>query len=218
MNISKEKLAGLIDHTYLKQDATWTKIKKTCDEAMGYGFHSVCIPPCFVTRAKKYLSKSSTKVCTVIGFPMGFATAEAKGFEAAKAVKDGADELDMVINIGALKEGRLDYVSKEISTVINNISSKTVLKVIIETALLDEREKIAAVKTIMNIGATFVKTSTGYASGGATVKDVKLIKSIVGNNLQIKAAGGIRNFSFAVELVNAGAARLGCSSSVSLMK
>lgn len=213
----KHKLARMIDHTYLKPDCTTTKVEQLCKEAVQYGFHSVCIPPCFVKAAAALLDSHDTKVCTVIGFPLGFSAGETKLFEAEMAVKDGADELDMVINVGALKENDLDYIKKEIFNLAQGIPDRVLLKVIIETALLKKNEKIAAARTVMETPAAFVKTSTGFASSGATVKDVRLLKRICGSSLEIKAAGGIKDYDLAEALVYAGASRLGCSSSVNIM-
>lgn len=217
-NLLKIQIAGLIDHTYLKPDATVERISSLCEEAEKHNFFAVCIPPAFVATAAKQLRESPVKVATVIGFPLGFNTAETKAFEAQKAIVDGADEIDMVINVGMLRDRCLEYIKTEISMVTEAVSKDTVVKVIIETALLTEQQKTWAAKVILNTDAHFIKTSTGYASGGATVEDIRLLKYIVGNNKQIKASGGIRTLDSALELVRAGAARLGCSNSLEIIK
>lgn len=217
-NLSKTEIAGLIDHTYLKADATPQHITSLCIEAQEHGFYAVCLPPAFVRQAALQLKNSPVRIVTVVGFPLGFNTPEAKCFEAKKAVHDGADEIDMVINIGMLREGYTDYVEKEINMITDSLSEDIIVKVIIETAMLTEQQKTQAAKLIMNTGARFIKTSTGYASSGATVEDIRLLKYIVGNSKQIKASGGIHTLDFARELVRAGASRLGCSNSLEIVK
>lgn len=214
----KMQIAGLIDHTYLKPGATVEKISSLCTEAENNGFFAVCIPPAFVATAKKQLQKSVVRVATVIGFPLGFNTPETKAFEARQAVMNGADEIDMVINVGMLQEGCLDYMKTEIDMVTESVAKDTIVKVIVETALLTEQQKTWAAKVILNTKAHFIKTSTGYASAGATVEDVRLFKYILGNNKQIKASGGIRTLDSALQLVQAGADRLGCSNSLEIIK
>ncbi|MFA4831578.1 MAG: deoxyribose-phosphate aldolase [Patescibacteria group bacterium] len=236
MNIVIEKpidLAPYIDHTILKKDATEKEIEKICREAKQYGFYSVCIRSEWVRKAKELLKETSVKVCSVIGFPLdsvqlenchfgGMSTGE-KVAEAQKAIADGADELDMVINIGALKKGDSEYVKKDISSVKDAAGSKT-LKVIIETAVLDEAQKKQACLLSKQSGADFVKTSTGYVKDkegktlGATIEDVKLMRSIVGSDFGVKASGGIGDYEKAKAMLEAGANRLGCSASVEIVK
>lgn len=218
MTLSKQEIARLIDHTYLKPDATSEHIERLCIEAMQHNFFSVCVPPALVSLARSCLKGTPVKTCTVIGFPLGFNSSDAKCFEAETAVRDGAQEVDMVINIGALRQGRYDYIEKEINTVAASIPENVVLKVIIETALLSENQKVSAAQIVLQSNAHFIKTSTGYAKGGATAEDVKLLKSILGDTKKIKASGGIRTLEQAKELVKAGASRLGCSSSLEIIK
>lgn len=216
-DLSKTEITKLIDHTYLKPDATRQKITEICRAADENGFFAVCIPPAFVRQAAAQLEQSPVRVVTVVGFPLGFSSPETKCFEAQKAVQDGAQEIDMVINIGMLQEGSLDYVKNEIDLVIDSLPSGIIVKVIIETPLLTERQKTWAAKLVLNTRAHFIKTATGYAPWGATVEDVRLLKYIVNNNKQIKASGGIRTLDFAQQLVRAGASRLGCSSSLDII-
>ncbi len=197
------------DHTLLKQTATREEIIKLCDEAKRFGTASVCIPPCYVKLASDYL-KGAVKVCTVIGFPNGNNTIESKVFETADAVKNGTDEIDMVINIGELKAGNTKYVLDEIIAVRNACQGK-ILKVIIETCLLTEEEKIKMCAVVSESGADYIKTSTGFSTGGATVEDIKLFAKYITNGLKIKAAGGIAAISDAEEFINLGASRLGTS-------
>lgn len=214
----KSELANIIDHTCLKPDATSERIRSLCKEASENHFFAVCVPPVFVRSAGEFLAETSVQTCTVIGFPLGFNSTAVKCFEAETVLADGAGEIDMVINIGALKEGRFDYVEKEITMVAALLPEEVKLKVIIETALLSEEQKRNAVQIIMDTPAQFIKTSTGFAAGGATVEDVRFIKEIVGNNKKIKAAGGIRTRDLALRLVRAGASRLGCSNSLEIIK
>ena len=197
------------DHTLLKQTATREEIYKLCDEAKQFDTASVCIPPCYVKLASDYL-KGAIKVCTVIGFPNGNNTIESKVFETADAVKNGADEIDMVINIGELKAGNTQYVLDEIIAVRDACQGK-ILKVIIETCLLSEEEKIKMCAVVSESGADYIKTSTGFSSGGATVEDIKLFAKYITNGVKIKAAGGIATISDAEEFINLGASRLGTS-------
>ena len=212
-------LASKIDHTYLKADCTNEIIEHLCAEAIQYQFASVCVPPNFVAFASEKLKQSSVKVCTVIGFPLGYQTTETKVFETENAIKNGATEIDMVIAIGLLKEGRITEVKSDIQQVFIACQSKrALLKVIIETALLTQQEKQAVIECCAEIGVDFVKTSTGFSTAGATKNDVSLMRKLLPETIQIKAAGGIKTKEFALELLNAGANRLGCSSSVSLLK
>lgn len=205
-----------IDHTNLKPIATEADIEKLCREAVEYGFASVCINPCNIPLAKKLLENTDVKVCTVIGFPLGANSVTVKAAETAEAYEMGCDEFDMVINIGALKDGKYDYVRDEIAAVVAAAKGKCV-KVIIETGLLTDEEKVIAVRLSCQAGAHFVKTSTGIMAGGATLEDVALMKKNVSNGTKVKASGGIKTAEFAKELINAGADRLGTSSGMTIV-
>lgn len=225
MKVTKAEMPGLIDHTNLKAHATSGDIEKLCSEAKKYGFHAVCVNPCRVPAARKLLEKSSVRVCTVIGFPLGAITTEIKVREAMEAITNGADELDMVINIGWLKDKRYDAVKGDISAVVDvardealKTGQKKTVKVIIEACYLDDSEKIQACRLAAQAGAHFVKTSTGTGSGGATVHDVELMRRTVGDTMGVKASGGIRTAAAAVSMVEAGANRLGTSSGVEIME
>ena len=211
------ELAGIIDHTNLQPDASESDIRQLCAEARQYRFASVCVNPCSVRLAAKELEGSGVKVCAVCGFPLGANTTETKVFEAERAFKDGASEIDMVINVGKLKEGNDGYVLNEIKAVVEAVP-QAVVKVIIETCLLTREEKIRACKLVKQAGAAYVKTSTGFSKSGATAEDVKLMRETLGEDFGIKAAGGIRSRSFAEELVRAGADRIGASKSVEICK
>lgn len=214
-----KEILSKCDHTLLKQTATWEEIKKLCDEGIEYGCASVCIPAAYVRQAAEYLDSKDTalKICTVIGFPNGYSTAEVKAFEAEDAVKNGADEIDMVINIGWLKDGRFDEVKSEIEAVKRACQGRT-LKVIVETCLLTLEEKIEACRIVTKAGADYIKTSTGFSTAGATPEDVALFKENVGENIKIKAAGGISTLEDAEEMLRMGASRLGTSRIVALVK
>ena len=205
-----------VDHTLLAQTATWEQIKTICDDAIKYRTASVCIPPSFVKRAKEYVG-DSVAVCTVIGFPNGYNTTETKLFETKNALENGADEIDMVINIGALKEKDYDYVSNEIRALKKACGTK-VLKVIIETCLLDEEEKIRMCRLVSEAGADYIKTSTGFSTAGATFDDVILFTKHIDPEVKIKAAGGISSFDDAEKFIELGADRLGTSRLVKLEK
>ncbi|MCQ2956764.1 MAG: deoxyribose-phosphate aldolase [Mycoplasmoidaceae bacterium] len=212
------ELNKYIDHTLLKADATESDIKKLCAEAKQYNFASVCVNPYYVPLCKELLKGTYVKVCTVIGFPLGQMTTEAKCAEAIDACKKGATEIDMVLNIAALKEKKLDYVTKEIEQIKDACHNHhAILKVIIETCLLNNEQKIDACHCVSNAHADFIKTSTGFSTGGATVEDVALMKKHVDAKVQIKAAGGIRNKEDALAMINAGATRLGTSKGVMLV-
>lgn len=211
------KLNKLIDHTLLKPEATKAQIEKLCSEAGKYDFKSVCVNPYYVKYAKELLKGSDVLVCTVIGFPLGQNTTAIKVAETKDAIKNGADEIDMVINIGALKSKDEDYVLNEIKEIKNACKGKT-LKVIIETCLLTDEEKITACKLSKEAGADFVKTSTGFSTHGATVEDVKLMRKTVGEDMGVKASGGIRDRETALKMVEAGATRLGVSAGVAIVK
>lgn len=217
--ISAESLAGMIDHTLLKPDATPKQIEKLCDEARTYHFASVCVNPTYVPLCAGLLKESAVRVCTVIGFPLGATTTAAKVCEAKDALENGAEELDMVINIGALKAGDDQLVEKDIREVAQAAhAGGAPLKVIIETVLLAEDEKIKACQLAKQAGADFVKTSTGFAGGGATVADVTLMRQIVGPDLGVKASGGVHSYDEAVALVAAGATRIGASAGVKIIQ
>lgn len=205
-----------VDHTLLKQTATWDQIRSLCDDAIRYQTASVCIPPCYVRKAKEYV-KDQMRICTVIGFPNGNTTTAVKAFETKEALDSGADEIDMVINIGALKEGDDSYVQNEIRT-LKEICGSHILKVIIETCLLTEEEKGRMCQIVTQAGADFIKTSTGFSTGGATFDDVRLFAQHVGRQVRIKAAGGISSFDDAETFIRLGADRLGTSRLVKLAK
>ncbi|MBE6785972.1 MAG: deoxyribose-phosphate aldolase [Ruminococcaceae bacterium] len=211
-----KEILSRVDHTVLGQSATWEDIRTLCDDGMKYGCASVCIAPCFVKKAKEYVG-NSLKICTVIGFPNGYNTTAVKAFEAAEAVKDGADEIDMVINIGMLKEKRYDDVLYEINAVKKACDGR-LLKVIIETCLLTEEEKIKMCGIVSLSEADYIKTSTGFSSGGATREDIALFKKHVSDVTLIKAAGGIASLEDAEDMLRLGASRLGTSRIVKLVK
>jgi deoxyribose-phosphate aldolase len=220
LEITKEKLASMIDHTLLKPEASEADIKKLCDEAIGYRFHSVCVNPSYVGLARQCLENSGVKVCTVIGFPLGATTTRAKVSEAIDAVENGATELDMVLNIGMLKSKNYDRVLNDIKSVVGEskkLKEGILVKVILETCLLAKDEKVKACELALEAGADFVKTSTGFSTGGATVEDIKLMRNTVGPNVGVKASGGIRDLKTAIEMIEAGATRIGASSSVKII-
>ena len=209
-----------VDHTLLAVDATWEEIKAICDDGIKYGTASVCIPASYVKRAAEYV-EGKVKICTVIGFPSGYSTEASKCFEAADAVINGADEVDMVINVGWLKDGLYDKVLHEIKSVraeIDSVKSGIILKVIIETCLLTDEEKIKMREIVSESGADYIKTSTGFSKGGATFDDIKLFKAHVAPQLKIKAAGGISSIADAEEFIKLGADRLGTSRIVKIVK
>jgi deoxyribose-phosphate aldolase len=212
-------LANMIDHTLLKPDAKENEIIKLIEEAKEYHFASVCINPYWVPLAAEHLRGSDVKVCTVIGFPLGSNTTEVKVFETEDAIQKGAQEIDMVINIGLLKSGKDKEVEADIKAVADATHNKnSLLKVIIETCLLTEEEKVLACQLAVNAGADFVKTSTGFSTGGATVEDVALMRKVVGDQVGVKASGGVRNKADFEKMVEAGANRIGASSGVKIVK
>ncbi|MCF6459988.1 deoxyribose-phosphate aldolase [Clostridium sp. Cult3] len=211
-------IASMIDHTLLKPDATGEAIDGLCKEAKEYEFAAVCVNPYYVRRAKNLLEGTKVRVATVIGFPLGANAKEVKAFETENAIKNGADEVDMVINIGALKNGEHDLVRDDIKAVVEAAKNRAVVKVIIETCLLTDEEKVVACKLAKEAGANFVKTSTGFSTGGATVEDIKLMKETIGDSLKIKASGGIRDYKTAKAMVDAGASRIGASASIKIVK
>lgn len=210
-------LSNYIDHTILKADASKKQIKTLCEEAVQYNFKAVCLNPTHVELASELLKDSSVEICTVIGFPLGANTSAVKAFETKDAIKNGATEVDMVINIGALKDGNTDLVYKDIKAVVD-ASEKTLVKVIIETALLNDIEKKIACELSLKAGADYVKTSTGFSSSGAKLEDIEIMKSVVKENAKVKASGGIKDKEFATQLIDAGASRLGTSSGIILSK
>ncbi len=211
-------VAKMIDHTLLKADATKEQIIALCKEAKDYSFASVCINPVWVETAAKELEGTEVKTCTVIGFPLGESTSAVKAFETKDAIANGAGEVDMVINIGALKSGDTDSVQRDIEAVVEAAGDKAVVKVIIETSLLTDEEKRSACECAVNAKADFVKTSTGFSTGGATKEDVKLMRAVVGPAMGVKASGGVRSLDDLKTMKEAGATRIGASSGVSIMK
>ncbi|MFS8541725.1 MAG: deoxyribose-phosphate aldolase [Tissierellales bacterium] len=213
MNIS-----SMIDHTLLKPEATEDMIEKLCNEAKENGFAAVCVNPFYVKKAKELLKGTEVKVATVVGFPLGANVKEVKVFEAKKAIEDGAEEIDMVITIGALKNRDYKTVKEDIKAVVEEARGKAIVKVIIETCLLTDEEKVKACELAKEAGAHYVKTSTGFNGSGATVEDIKLMKKVVGESMKIKASGGIRDYEAAKAMIDAGASRIGTSSSLNIIK
>lgn len=211
------ELNKYIDHTLLKPEATKEQITKLCQEARQYDFASVCVNTCYIPLSKQLLAGSDVKVCCVVGFPLGAMDTVSKAFEAKTAVENGAQEVDMVINIGALKDKDYDYVTKDIAAVVE-ASQPAIVKVIIEACLLTDEEKVEACKCSMNAKAEFVKTSTGFSTHGATPEDVALMKKTVGDVCKVKAAGGVRSYDDAMKMIEAGADRLGCSAGIKVME
>ena len=210
------KILSCVDHSLLNPAATWPEIKEICDDGLAFKTASVCIPPSFVKRAKEYLG-DRLPICTVIGFPNGYNSTVVKLLETRDSLENGADEIDMVINIGALKEGNFPYVLDEIKLLKNECGSK-VLKVIIETCLLTDEEKIKICRLVKEAGADYIKTSTGFSKGGATREDIELFAKHIGPDVKIKAAGGIRSLEDAQDFIDLGAMRLGTSSIVKILK
>lgn len=213
-----KNIASMIDHTILKPDTTKEMVKRVCDEAREYNFASVCVNPYYVSFVKSQLEGTKVKVTSVIGFPLGSTPKEVKAFEAKNAIENGADELDMVINIGAIKNKEYDIVREDIKAVVDTAKGKALVKVIIETCLLTNEEKEMACKLAIEAGTDYVKTSTGFSTGGATVEDIKLMRKTVGPDIGVKASGGIRDSQKAKEMMDAGATRIGASSSVEIVK
>ncbi|MBO4979109.1 MAG: deoxyribose-phosphate aldolase [Clostridia bacterium] len=214
--MKREEILSHCDHTLLAQAATWEDIRVICDDGMKYGTASVCIPPSYVKKAKEYVG-DKLAICTVIGFPNGYNTTATKLFETKDALESGADEIDMVINIGALKDGRYDEIGAEIRA-LKEACGEKILKVIIETCLLTDEEKIRMCRIVTEAGADYIKTSTGFSTGGATPADVALMAQNVGKDIRVKAAGGISDFADAEEFLRLGADRLGTSRLVKAMK
>ena len=219
MSLTPEELAPMIDHTLLKPDATSAQIEQICAEARQYGFASVCVNPTHVHVCAELLKDASAKVCTVIGFPLGASASVVKSYETEIAIHDGADEIDMVINIGALKDGNDNLVLDDITGVVETAHANgKIVKVIIETVLLTDAEKEKACLLAKEANADFVKTSTGFAGGGATLADIALMRRVVGVQMGVKASGGVRSYADAVALVEAGATRLGASAGLKIVQ
>lgn len=215
-NMNHREILSHVDHTLLAQTATWEEVRQICDDGICYKTASVCIPPCYVKQAKDYV-KNQLKICTVIGFPNGNSTTAAKIFETKDALNNGADEIDMVINIGALKEKNYTYVQNEILE-LKKVCKNKILKVIIETCLLTEEEKIKMCEIITNANADFIKTSTGFSKSGATFEDITLFSNHIGSDVKIKAAGGISSFEDGEKFIALGADRLGTSRLIKIEK
>ena len=223
--MNNAELAKMIDHTILKANATQSDIEKLCEEAKEYNFASVCVNPYWVPLASDLLKNSTVKVCTVIGFPLGATSSESKASETEIAILQGADEVDMVINVGAMKNNQTDIVEKDILSVVNSArktgkaqNKNITVKVILETCYLTKDEIKNACLCAKNAGTDFVKTSTGFGTGGATVEDVKLMKETVGSSMEVKASGGIRDYETAIKMIEAGATRLGTSSGIVIVE
>lgn len=210
-------LAKYIDHTALASEKNEQDILTLCEEAIDNGFYSVCINPCYIPLAKQKLQNTEIKICTVVGFPLGANSTSVKVFETQQAIEQGAEEIDMVINVGWIKSGKWQAVKNDIAQV-KQTCSHIPLKVILETCLLDKNEIIKACEICRELSVAFVKTSTGFNKGGATVEDVKLMKSVVGNNIGVKASGGIRDRETALAMINAGATRIGASASITIIE
>lgn len=214
--MDNKQLLSYVDHTLLVQTATWNEIKTICDDGITYGVASVCIPASYIAQAREYVG-NNLKLCTVIGFPNGYSTTAVKVFEAKDAIQNGADEIDMVANLGWIRDGLFDLQEQEIRQIKNACGDK-ILKVIIETCLLSDQEKVEMCKVVTRAGADFIKTSTGFSTGGATPADIALFAQNIGDNVQIKAAGGISSIADAEEFIRLGATRLGTSRIVKLLK
>lgn len=214
--MKKNQIAAMIDHTLLKAFATPDQIEQLCKEAAEYHFASVCVNPAYVALAAKLLKDTGVKVCTVIGFPLGANTSAVKAFEARDAIANGAEEVDMVINVGAMKAGDVDLVEKDIKAVVD-AANGTLVKVIIETCYLTDEEKVLACKAAAKAGADFVKTSTGFGTGGATPADVALMRSSIPDSMKVKASGGVHNYEEAMAVVEAGASRIGASAGMAIV-
>lgn len=213
--MDSKTILSTVDHTLLRQTSTWEDIKVICEDAMKYEVASVCIPPSFVKKAKEFVG-DKMQVCTVIGFPNGYNTTAVKVFETKDAINNGADEIDMVINLGMLKENKFEEITQEIKSIKEACKDK-ILKVIIETCLLSEEEKVEMCKCVTNAKADFIKTSTGFSTGGATAKDLALFKENIGKDVSIKAAGGIKDLDTAREFIKIGSSRLGTSSIIKMI-
>ena len=217
MELTKQELAKYIDHTNLKPEATRSDIAALCAEAKEYGFASVCVNPCHVAFAARLLAGTDVAVCCVIGFPLGASTTAVKAYEAIDAVHKGATEIDMVINVGWAREGRWGELRAEIAAVVAAIRGRAKLKVILETCLLTDEQKVEACRAAVRAGADFVKTSTGFSMAGATVEDVALMRQTVGPDVGVKAAGGVRTYADAIAMIEAGATRIGASAGIAIL-
>lgn len=217
LGITTQQLARYIDHTLLKPDAIAPQFDQLCDEAKKYNFYSVCVNSSWVSYVAKKVRGSNVKVCSVVGFPLGEMDSRSKAFETRNAIDNGAHEIDMVLSVSALKSGNLKYVEDDIRAVKRACRSNTVLKVILETSMLSEQEKIIACEICKKVEVRFVKTSTGFGGGGATVADIELMRRVVGPDMGVKASGGIRDFKSAVALIKAGATRIGAGASVAII-
>jgi deoxyribose-phosphate aldolase len=213
----KMNIAKYIDHTILKPEATAEDVKKLCKEAREYNFASVCVNGCYAKLVSTELTGTDVKTCVVVGFPLGAMTKEAKAFETTQAIENGATEIDMVINVGALKEKNYELLKEDIEAVVNAAKGKALVKVIIETCLLTDEEKVKACEISKEAKADFVKTSTGFSTGGATKEDIALMRKTVGPEIGVKASGGVRDFKTAMDMINAGASRIGASASISIV-
>jgi deoxyribose-phosphate aldolase len=216
--LTTPQLAKMIDHTLLRADATQSEMAKLTEEAKQYQFASVCVNPGWVAYAAEQLQGTGVDICTVIGFPLGASTTETKAFETKDAIAKGATEVDMVINISALKDGKDDYVEQDIRAVVEAAAGKALVKVIIETCLLTDEEKVRACQAAVRAGADFVKTSTGFSTGGATPEDIALMRRTVGPDVGVKASGGVRSLEDMQKMIEAGATRIGASSGVKIMQ
>ena len=214
--MNKQEILGHIDHTLLKAFSTWDQIKALCDDAVEYKTASVCIPPSFVKRAKETYG-DALNVCTVIGFPLGYNTTAVKAFEVKEAIREGASEVDIVINIGALKDKDYDYVQNEIAE-LKKAAGDHILKVIVETCYLTEEEKVKVCELVTNAGADYIKTSTGFGTGGATIEDINLFKAHIGPSVKMKASGGVKTVEDLEMFLDAGCERIGTSSAIGLLK
>ena len=218
IEITKAGVAGIIDHTLLKQNATEDQIRKLCAEAKAHHFASVCVNPGYVPAAAEELAGTDVRVCTVIGFPLGATSTASKCFEAEEAVRQGAQEVDMVINVGWIKSGAWDAVEADIAAVVRSVSGRALVKVILETCLLTDAEKVLACQAAKRAGADFVKTSTGFSTGGATPEDVRLMRQTVGPDMGVKASGGIHTAEEAIAMIEAGATRIGASAGIAIVE
>ncbi|MDL2266957.1 deoxyribose-phosphate aldolase [Desulfovibrio sp. OttesenSCG-928-G15] len=216
--MTKNELAKMIDHTLLKADAKPEDIERLCNEAIQYGFASVCVNGSHVALAAELLKASPVRVCSVVGFPLGASAPAVKAFEAARAVADGAGEVDMVMAVGLLQAGQTDAVARDIRAVVENVQGAALVKVILETCLLDDAQKQLACRIARDAGADFVKTSTGFSSGGASEQDIRLMRNAVGDAMGVKASGGIRTYADAEAMIRAGASRIGASASVAIVE
>ncbi|OVE68998.1 deoxyribose-phosphate aldolase [Clostridium diolis] len=210
-------IAQYIDHTILKPEATVEDVKRLCREAKEYNFASVCVNGCYAKLVSTELAGSEVKTCVVVGFPLGAMTKEAKAFETSQAIENGASEIDMVINVGALKSKDYNFVKEDIEAVVNAAKGEALVKVIIETCLLTDEEKVKVCEIAKEAKADFVKTSTGFSNGGATKEDIALMRKTVGPDLGVKASGGVRDFKAAMDMINAGASRIGSSNSIAIV-